>query len=232
MSEPQTLFLLQEVDLRIEGETTALEEVARALGDRTALTSAEERVDQLRGRLREQEQRLRDLEWDVAQINQEIARDERRLYGGRIHAPKELGDIQKDIRQLQTRRGTVEDRAIEALAAVEETQGLLQTAETALGQARSAWDMRHQELIERQGQIQTQLVVLRGERDRLVAALAAPTLTLYERLRREKRGRAVSRIERSTCLGCRISLPTGTINHVRQGRELVFCPSCGRILTL
>jgi len=61
--------------------------------------------------------------------------------------------------------------------------------------------------------------------------VVGPTnLSLYETLRREKRGRAVSRIERATCLGCRIALPMGVVQHVRAGRELVFCPSCGRVL--
>lgn len=232
MSELQTLSQLQEIDQQIEEKTTALAKIAEALADHAALSAAQERANQLREQLREQEKRLRDLEWDVAQINAEIAQDEQRLYGGRIRAPKELEDIQKDLRQLQARRGALEERAFEALAATEELQSNLQGAGSALGDAQAAWDAQQRTLSERHEATQTQLSALRSERAQHVAMLAAPTLTLYDRLRREKRGRAVSRIERSTCLGCRITLPSGTVNHVRQGRELVFCPSCGRILTL
>ena len=48
--------------------------------------------------------------------------------------------------------------------------------------------------------------------------------------RRAKAGRAVARVERGTCQGCRITLPTHLVQRVRAGGMLVQCPSCERIL--
>ena len=58
----------------------------------------------------------------------------------------------------------------------------------------------------------------------------ASSLGLYENLRRVKQGRGVARIERGTCQGCRLSLPTHLVQRVRTGGLLVQCPSCERIL--
>ena len=71
---------------------------------------------------------------------------------------------------------------------------------------------------------------LDAERGRWTDVIDAPTLGLYERLRSGRQGRAVARVERSICQGCRIGLPSHLVQRVRSGVVLVQCPSCERIL--
>jgi predicted nucleic acid-binding Zn-ribbon protein len=54
----------------------------------------------------------------------------------------------------------------------------------------------------------------------------------YDRLRRRRRGVAVVRVERGTCLGCRLTVPTVVLQRARSGTNPnpVQCPSCERML--
>jgi len=232
MSELQTLAHLQDVDLQIEAELVTLRETDSALGGDPAVATARTRVEEMREQILGLERRLRELEWDAEKITGEITKDEERLYGGRVRNPKELDGLQKDLDSRKERRRHVEDDELDILTSLEARQAETRAAEAALAKAEAVWQERAGILRAKHAQTTEHIQALRDERARLQAEITPDTLTLYERLRREKRGRAVSRIDRSMCLACRIALPAGVVAHVRQGRETVFCPSCGRILTL
>lgn len=232
MSELQTLAHLQEVDLQIEAETATLRETETALGGDPAVAAARTRAQELREQTLGLERRLRELEWDAEKITGEITQDEERLYGGRVRNPKELDGLQKDLNSRKERRRHVEDVELEIMTNLEAREAETKAAEAALARAEAAWREQARTLQEKRTQTLDRIHALRDERARLLAEITPETLALYERLRREKRGRAISRIDRSMCMACRIALPSGVVTHVRQGRETVFCPSCGRILTL
>jgi predicted nucleic acid-binding Zn-ribbon protein len=57
------------------------------------------------------------------------------------------------------------------------------------------------------------------------------TLSFYDALRAKHQGRAVAKVERGTCGGCRISLPMSLLQRARSGSHvMVQCSSCERIL--
>jgi uncharacterized protein len=70
---------------------------------------------------------------------------------------------------------------------------------------------------------------LKAERN-VVAEKADPiTLSIYERLLKNKKNRVVVPIENRTCSGCHIALTAQHENMVRKGASLIFCEHCSRI---
>jgi predicted nucleic acid-binding Zn-ribbon protein len=230
VSDLQLLQQLQELDLQIEAQSRALHEIEAALGETSELVNARAQVTRLQELLHDQQKRLRDLEWSVEEINRHAREDEEKLYGGKIRNPKELEGLRRDLEQQQTRRREVEDRELELMSDIESTQADLQHAQEEFARVQAAIDARNRDLLERQVEAMQNVSALSADRAKLAAAVASPSLAQYEQLRRDKRGRAVSKIERATCQGCRIALPMGVVARARAGREFVFCPSCGRIL--
>jgi predicted nucleic acid-binding Zn-ribbon protein len=230
MSDLQLLSQLQDEDLAIEAKIVSLQEIESSLGETGDLLAARSQVESLRELLHQQEQRLRELELDVDDLNEHVAAEEKKLYGGTVRNPKELEGLQRDLNQRRAKKNQIEDRELEVMADVEVTQAELQLAQEELTRTRAAWEEHQRELSTRQAKISRELETLRGTRSQLAASVEPANISLYERLRREKRGRAVSRVERSTCMGCRIALPMGVVQHARAGRDFVYCPSCGRIL--
>ncbi len=230
MSDLQLLYQVQELDLQIEARRRALQEIEAALGESGELTGARAQVNRLQELLHDQQRQLRDLEWDVEELSRRAKEDEQRLYSGAIRNPKELEGLRRELEQRQERRRLLEDRELQLMAEIEGTQAELRQAESELARVQSTVDAKHRELRAHQAEVTEQLATLSTERARLASTIAAANLAQYEQLRRTKRGLAISKIERSTCQGCRIALPMGLVQRVRAGRDFIFCPSCGRIL--
>ena len=230
MSDLQMLFRLQELDLQVEAQNTALLQTESALGETEELNAARAQVDSLRELLHDQELRLRELEWDADKLSGHMTVDEQKLYGGKVSNPKELAVLQRDLEQSRNQRSQIEENELQLMAGVEVTTADLQKAQEELAAVRAAWEERQRELAARQTEVSEKIESLRAARAQLGAIITGANISLYEKLRREKRGRAVSKIERSTCLGCRIALPMAVVQRVRSGREFVYCPSCGRLL--
>ncbi len=73
--------------------------------------------------------------------------------------------------------------------------------------------------------------VLDGQK-KFMGSLNEDSLRLYNRLSSIKGGKAVVAVNDNVCGGCFMNITSQTRNSLMGGRELVLCPSCGRILYL
>jgi uncharacterized protein len=134
--------------------------------------------------------------------------------------------VQAHQRQL----AALEETALNQLGRVEE----LRLALAERQQDRAARLVEREHLVQSLGaehvDINTTLEQLRGRRQREEERVERADLVLYNRLRRARAGRAVAKVERGTCQGCRITLPTTVFQRARSGLKIVQCTSCERIL--
>ena len=71
---------------------------------------------------------------------------------------------------------------------------------------------------------------LRKERKKIEGEVKKPDLSAYTRIRKAKRGKAVSTIKRSACSGCHNIVPSQRQLEIRRNNRLFYCEYCGRIL--
>lgn len=75
-----------------------------------------------------------------------------------------------------------------------------------------------------------QETVLREKREKIAAQVKKPDYTVYMRIRKALKGKAIVTINRSACSGCHNIVPSQRQIELRQNRRLFTCESCGRIL--
>lgn len=229
MSVVRLLADLQEADRALEQARTALTRVEQALADRSALESvrAEER------RAREEVERLRRLQRALEEEVEDLSRRQReveeRLYSGRSTSTRELLGLQQEAEQLARRRSETEDRLLEAMDALESAQGRHREVRRRLEEAEARWEAQRTRLAEERDTLQARVAQLQARRDALAGQVPADVLSLYRHLQ-ETRGYAVAPVAQGICRACGIALTTQVLQRVRQGREVVRCPNCGRIL--
>jgi len=97
------LYALQETDLAIEAARTALADVESRLGESEELVAAREKVAERQEEARAAEKRFKEQEFLTDEITRKIEPIEKKLYGGSVHNPKELEDLQQDIDSLKRR---------------------------------------------------------------------------------------------------------------------------------
>lgn len=232
MSRTTPLYELQGVDADIAARKTRLERIQEQLEDDQALTEARQRVAEARQRVSEMERQQRALEQAVEDLRAKIGPVEQKLYGGTVRNPKELTALQEETEHMKARQRREEDRLLDVMGELEGFQSNVATLTGDLEEQEGEWEVERTGLLGEQERLTAELVGLEGKRHALIPRVLDRDLKMYESLLLLKQGRAVVRVERGTCQGCRITLPIGLLQRVRMGEEVVQCGSCERILHL
>lgn len=230
MTTISDLYALQETDSALDQARAGLEAADERLADTSEVDEARAEFADREADWRRAELAEREVELELEALREKIQPLEERLYGGSVRNPKELDDLQHDVESLKRRQSGIEDRALEAMAVTEEAQGALDAARARLRETETARAGENDRLAEERERLLAEIARLEVRREPQAGALDAASLRLYEALRSTRHGRAVVRVERGLCQGCRISLPTHVLTRARSGGSLVQCPSCERVL--
>ena len=120
--------------------------------------------------------------------------------------------------------------SLELSIQVEETRSRCANLTQQLTDTRARWEVQQVELNRRVAELRGEQGEFEKQRELLASRFDPATLQRYETLRKSKGGRAVAKVERDLCQGCRMSLPTQLRQRVKSGRQTVNCSSCGRML--
>jgi predicted nucleic acid-binding Zn-ribbon protein len=72
--------------------------------------------------------------------------------------------------------------------------------------------------------------VLLADRKKIEDQVKKPDVSVYMRIRKAKKGKAVSTIRRSACSGCHNIVPSQRQLEIRRNARIFTCEYCGRIL--
>lgn len=209
---------LADVDRRLQGD----EELSEA---RRALALVEEQADALR-----QDQRR--VEAEVEALSDRIAREEKRLYDGSIHNPKELSSLQHDVETQKASRVRFEDELIDVLDRAEAAARERQSALRLVQQREGRWQQQQQALRHESNRLHDAIARAEAKRELQKSRLNPRAVHLYEDLRRRKGGMAVARISANACTGCRVGLPDAVRRRALSASDVAQCPNCERILAI
>jgi len=230
MGKIELLYELQGIDLQIDDAKKRLSQIESQLGESQALLQARQLVEATKQNLYQALTRQRELEWDVEDTDRKVKALEKKLYGGTVHNPKELASMQREVEILKAQRRSIEDALLDTMARSEELQAAANEGTEKLDTIEADWKREQEQLREAQSQVKAQLAELGQTKETLKGRVDPPTLKVYEQLRLNKSGLAVSRVEQNTCQGCHISLPIHLVHKVRTSPDPMFCPNCGRFL--
>lgn len=230
MSSIRVVIKLQDLDTELRSRRTLQEDIKRRLEDVAHLEMLREGVAALRQQLVGLEQRQRSDEWEVDAVRQQMQELEKKLYGGTIRNPKDLVGLEHEVSTVKAREKEQEDRLLAFMTQLEEQRGELLQASEELETAETLRQEQEQELTTQLRQLDDEIGTLGTQRNVLISQVPSRDLALYESLLLSKQGRALARLERGTCQGCRINIPTTVQQRVRSDQTLVQCPSCSRIL--
>ncbi|MCL5612105.1 MAG: C4-type zinc ribbon domain-containing protein [Chloroflexi bacterium] len=230
MSAAFGLFRLQQVDSRISHIETRLAKIQEILGNDTELREALEQIKAAEADQRDSERIRQKAEQETHGQQIKIQQAESSLYGGGVHNPKELQDLQADILSLKKHLATLEERELEAMLKSEAAQTVLQTAQASMEKIQARLGNEHRQSLDEQASLMRDLKSLQSERSATTNEVVAEMLTVYEDLRMERRGVAVAEVSENSCGACGSTLSPAVQQSARRATQLVYCPSCGRVL--
>ncbi len=221
---------MQQVDFTIQQKQERLNKVLADMANNVVVTQAEAKLETQKQALAALKKEQQDLEWQTEDIAGKSKAIEEKLYGGQVKNPKELMALQKELTSFKTQRAALDDKTLELMTRIEEANKNVSAAEGELSQTTAQFQEAQVRFKADQSHLESEIAKLDTQRKTMRPLVDPEILSLYDRLRPDKAGRAIARVEQGMCTGCRISLPMSVVQKVRLGHHLVQCPSCSRIL--
>lgn len=230
MTVAAEIFDLQETDLALDRARARLQEIEEGMRETEELAGARQVRAEKEEALSGVRERQKDIEWEVDEVRAKASDMEAKLYAGTIRNPKELSDLNDDVRALKLQTTRREDALLSVMEEAEAAEAEFRAADSGYSQIEASWRAQQEELLQEKAELEPEVARLEARRQEQAAGIDRASLALYERLRERRAGHAVARVERGMCQGCRITLPVSVLQKTRAGGGLVQCVSCERIL--
>jgi predicted nucleic acid-binding Zn-ribbon protein len=230
MSRSSDLYDLQIIDSEIDNHRKRLKEIARLLADSEEIKIAEKLTLTKQNELDISKKNLSSAELKVKDQRIKIKRTDSNLYGGKISNPKELQDLQQESISLKRFLSTLEDRQLECMLDVDEKTEKYTKAQEQLEIIRVKYNQRHQNLNQEKMKLEARIKELLSKRETSTKTISPIDLKTYEKIRLNRLGVAVSKIENKACSACGATLTASLHQAARSPNQISICETCGRIL--
>jgi predicted nucleic acid-binding Zn-ribbon protein len=224
------LSRLQKIDSEIDQITSRQNEIHRIIEDDSDVKMVIARLTKADKVLTDLHKQLEEIEYKNQQIQIKLQESEHALYGGKIRLPRELQDLQNEIASLKKQIATHEEQQFELMMQIDESEKDRAGIQIELNAVQSTFATRVALAKGEHTSLEKKKENLITEKMAAVQNLAPDAIQTYERLRKSKRGLAVSLVIEQACVACGSTLTPADWQAARSPQHLVFCSMCGRIL--
>ncbi|MEA3406534.1 MAG: C4-type zinc ribbon domain-containing protein [Chloroflexota bacterium] len=230
MSLLQTLRKLQDTDQEWDEKAGVYKSVRERLANQSELDNKRRTLHQQQEELTSVRTRLRNTELEYGSLEEKTEDVKEELYGGRVTSSKELSSLQDELAYLQRRLSELEDRILEGMTTVDELEQAIASGREALETFEEQWRDEQESLRARYKALRARLETLKEKREMLRAQVDPGVLSLYDELRKKKKGVALAPVSDGVCQICRVRVPSHKVQAIRSGERVIVCDGCGRIL--
>jgi predicted nucleic acid-binding Zn-ribbon protein len=168
-------------------------------------------------------------EMDVAAAVEQIKSLGEKLYGGSITNPKEVNTSSMKLESLDEKVKRTEDEILSIMEEQDTLRTRLEAMSAELSKKAEDYRTKHGTLLAGQEKVRQQLAKIPLSRQKMLDKVDAGLLQKYMEIQK-RFDDPLAKVEKSTCMGCRVNIPFHDLRRLKQGDELVLCSHCGRML--
>jgi uncharacterized protein len=228
-AELEQLLVLQNRQQKIrqiEAEVKTMPQQRQNLEAQLAASAAA--LSALKGKGQHVEMDRKKLELDAGTRRESINRLKTQQYETRKN--DEFRAMGNEIERYEKEIQQIEDQELELMDQADKLKAELAVEEKKAAGARESIQRQMADLDSKGKALEGQLNQLTAERTELAAKVEEDLLSRFERLFASKGDAAVVALEHEVCTGCHMKVTTQTAHRVKNGKEIVSCEQCGRIL--
>lgn len=200
---------IAEIEKRLESHTRRLET------DRAALTA--------------NQRDRKKLEGDIQMHEQKVSKLKDQMLGAKTN--EQYKAFQHEIAYVEAEIRKAEDKILELMEQSEPLDKNVKLAETELKKEQQHVEAEKARARERTAVDQQELSQQRSERKNIADQLEPRFYAEYERIRKKTKNAPIADATDGRCSACQIALRPQFFQDLRRGDKIMFCESCGRILT-
>ncbi len=221
---------LQALDRKIASLESEIATLPRHIaGIEKSLESHTRRLEADRAALAANQRDRKKLEGDIQVHNQKVSKLRDQMLGAKTN--EQYKAFQNEIAFAEAEVRKSEDKILDLMEQSEPLEKNVKAAEDELKQEQRHVEREKAHARERTGVDQEELARHQEDRKGLVAQMAPAFYTEYERIRKKSKNTPIADATDGRCDACQISLRPQFFQDLRRGDRVMFCESCGRILT-
>ena len=224
------LYELQLIDTQLRSITEELTGIEEKLKQDKLVLSAQKTLAKKQEIERSEQQALTKIVDEIEQKKIKLSQSDSMLYSGKVQNPKELQDIQLEIESLHKTITKLEDKQLDQMIRLEESQDQVAHAKTSFQTVSSQFETSKSQFNARKAALNAEKQLLQKKRDVVLQSIDAGLLKHYDALIAKKNGLAIVLLENDACAACGTQLTPSERQEVRLTNVLFHCPTCGRIL--
>ena len=224
------LYELQKIDSQIDEinkikgelplEVEDLEDEIAGLQTRIANINAE--IEELNNLTKQRKREIDQAQIQIAKYTEQQ---------NNVRNNREFDAISKEIEYQQLEITLAEKRLKEYAGAIKAKKASLESTDALLAERNVDLTAKKTELESIEGETAAQIEELSAQGDAAKAKIDERLLGAYNRIRSKvHNGLAVVTVKRDACSGCFNRIPPQRQSDIRQGKKLIVCEYCGRIL--
>jgi len=225
------LLEAQENDLEIDKLIKSKKEYPVQIEGLTKdITDLKNEIEKIEERLLEAQKTKSVLETEILSEKDNLSKKEKRLLETKTN--KEYLAVQHEIEQSKERIDSLETEEIQMITEIDTLVPKKAELSEKYETLRNENENKISEINEKLSSIESDISVLDKKRDEILSNVETKVLTVYNRLRKGRKGIAIATIDQHklSCTGCYKQLPPQKVLEVRRANRVYFCESCGRIL--
>jgi predicted nucleic acid-binding Zn-ribbon protein len=185
-------------------------------------------VAALKARLTEAELEKRKAEGELADHKEKLKKYQAQLRN--VQSSREYSAALNEIDGVEKAIRSTEDRFLELEEEIEKARADLDEREKTLPAETEQHEERLKDWRAEQRTINEELASAREEIIRLEADIPPRDRAEFHRLVAKKHGLAVVLVQGNSCSACHVKVRPAAMQILKQGREVIYCDSCKRIL--
>jgi len=224
------LYELQRIDSKIDEINKVKGDLPLEVQDlEDEMAGMQTRIDKIDGEIEELNTltKQRKRETDQARITIANYKEQQ----NNVRNNREYDAITKEIEYQELEIELAEKRLKEYAAAIKSKKLQLEEAEAVSRERAADLEAKKSELEGIEAETAPQVAEYSAQAGKIKAKIDERLLTAYDRIRRNvHNGLAVVTVKRDACGGCYNRIPPQRQVEIRQGKKIIICEYCGRIL--
>jgi predicted nucleic acid-binding Zn-ribbon protein len=228
-AELEQLLVLQDRQQKIRQIQTEIKTMPQQRQNLEAqLAASAAALGALKSKAQHLEMDRKTLELDAGTRRESINRLKTQQYETRKN--DEFRAMGNEIERYEKEIQKIEDQELELMDQAEKVKVEVAAEDKKAAAARESIGRQMADLEEKAKTLESRLSQLNAERAELSGKIEEDLLERFERLFASKGDAAVVGLEHEVCTGCHMKVTTQTAHRVKNGKEIVSCEQCGRIL--
>jgi predicted nucleic acid-binding Zn-ribbon protein len=221
---------LQAIDRKIANLETEIAALPKHIADiEKKLEAHTRRLAADRAALSKNQLDRKKFDGDIQVYQQKISKLRDQMAGAKNN--EQYKAFQNEIAYAEGEIRKCEDRILELMEQAEALDAAVKAADTALKTEQKHVESEKIRARDRSAADTKELAVQQSERQAVTEKMTPAFYKEYERLRKKTKNRPIADATEGRCDLCQMSLRPQFFQDLRKGDKIMYCESCGRILT-